>query len=517
MHITKLLRVGRKGLPLLLLAGIILASVAACQSREADDEVQTSAISAEATQPPTTNADEVATALPATQEPSPTAPPLEDKPTVATRPLSQEAERGPATATTSKEVSELAVNRIAYVGTDGNIFTIKPDGTDSHKLTTTDVRVGRGGDILAEVGERSVAYGWPAWSPDGKKLAVSRTITEGLVDSYSLEVLDPVTGKGTRIYDNEPRSILIAQDAPHYTYWSPDSARLTFLASTPRLSGREVSLFISTPDEGRRDIHLIGPAPIYFNWADDSSVLLIHWTERLMITAPNGADPTPIRALAFVGTGFRAPALSHDATKMLYTDERRGEGNLYLAETQPDLPGARVILDVGPFSAFLPSPTRDEVAISDITSSPASAYGRLTLVSNDGSSQTSLAEEQLLAFFWSPDGEKIVYIAFDPEGRTLTWKYVARSGAGAVELVDFVPSANFLTMIRFFDQYAYSNPIWSPDSSQIVFTGTVGSGSGGPSRNGSSPEGAKVYVLDVREGAVPKEIAAGSLAVWSWN
>ena len=31
----------------------------------------------------------------------------------------------------------------------------------------------------------------PAWSPDGKKLAVSRTITEGLVDSYSLEVLDP--------------------------------------------------------------------------------------------------------------------------------------------------------------------------------------------------------------------------------------------------------------------------------------------------------------------------------------
>ena len=222
---------------------------------------------------------------------------------------------------------------------------------------------------------------------------------------------------------------------------------------------------------------------------------------------------------------FRAPALSHDASKMVFVAGADGADALYLADTQPfglessitkpQLAGARPIQEVGPFSAFLWSPSRDEVAVADTTSSTGTSYERLTIVSGDGASRKSLVNEPMLAFFWSPDGEKIVYVAFEPDQGSLTWKYVERSGGTPKELAGFVPSAEFLTMISFFDQYAYSNSIWSPDSSQIVFSGTIGPSA--LSRNGGSPEEDKVYVLDVREGATPREIATSRFATWSWR
>ena len=71
------------------------------------------------------------------------------------------------------------VNRIAYVGSDGNIFTIRPDGTDSRRLTTTDLRVGPGGHIFVQAARSQVFYAWPTWSPDSTKLAVSRSSVQG--------------------------------------------------------------------------------------------------------------------------------------------------------------------------------------------------------------------------------------------------------------------------------------------------------------------------------------------------
>ena len=46
-----------------------------------------------------------------------------------------------------------AVNRIAVVGTDGNLFTIGPDGDDLLKLT--------------EDASEGQMYRYPTWSPDG--------------------------------------------------------------------------------------------------------------------------------------------------------------------------------------------------------------------------------------------------------------------------------------------------------------------------------------------------------------
>ena len=417
----------------------------------------------------------------------------------------------PDTPSFSGEERDMGVNRIAYVGAEGNIFTIRPDGTDSRRLTSTDLRVGPAGPGMAQVTSSEVVYTWPTWSPESDRLAASRIIVDGNSALFSLEVLDASTGRATLIYDNEPGTLPIAQGSPHYIYWSPDGKHLTFIASTPG----ELALFITTPGEGVAPTRLAGQGPLYFSWADNSSAFLVHRGTDLLLTtlSPSGDHLQGPQPVGLGSLGFRAPVLSRDGSKMAYVAEEDGEQFLSVSDAQPQLPNAERLLKVGSVSAFLRSPTRDEVAVADATTGP--LYERVSLVALDGTAARALVTEPLLAFFWSPDGEKIAYFNYDPAARSFTLKYVDRTEGTPVTLAEFLPSPEFLTMITFFDQYAYSNSIWSPDSTKIVFSGAIGPGA--PRRNGSTPDGNKAYVVDVREGSLTREIATSRFAVWSWK
>ena len=422
----------------------------------------------------------------------------------------QEATRQVATATPREDIN-MEVNRIAYVGSDGNIFTINPDGTDSRRLTHTDVRVGPAGHIMAQGTESQALYAWPTWSPDSKKLAASRLTVQRDNIIFTLEVIDATSGTVTKIYDNAPNTLPVAEGAPHYLYWSPDSKNLTFIASTTR----ELSMFFSIPGREQSPSLLLGEGPIYFSWADDSSTILIHRGQELLVASVTSGGPQPPKSVGMASLGFRAPALSPDATRMVYAAAEDGVESIFLAPTEGPLAAGRPILDVGPFSAFFWSPTRDEIAVADTSSATTSIYERLTITESNGSSNRLLITEPFIAFFWSPDGEKILYVAFDVDSRSFTWKYVDRTGGRPKSLVDFVPSTEFLTLITFFDQFAYSNSVWSPDSSQIVFSGTVESAAQG--RNGASPEEDTVYVMDVKEDSTPRAVTSSGFAVWSWR
>ena len=62
-------------------------------------------------------------------------------------------------------------------------------------------------------------------------------------------------------------------------------------------------------------------------------------------------------------------------------------------------------------------------------------------------------------------------------------------------------------MFAFFDQYAYSNQLWSPDSQALVYSGRA------PDSNGSG--GSTIQVISVDGNAPPLVIAPGNLAFWS--
>ena len=398
------------------------------------------------------------------------------------------------------------MNRIVYVGADGNIFTINPDGSDSKRLTGS-VTARSMGSILAQPsGQSSVLHTWPTWSPDGGKIAVSRAVFEGEEPQVSLFIIDADTGALNTIYENEAgASPIIADSVPHYMYWSPDGTQLAFIASTPLA----LVLFVNDGDE---TVVVSSEGPLYFKWAEDGGSMVIHSRDELSrAVAPFDA---PASVLAPMDPIFRAPDLSWDGKTTAYITSV-GQGYGLLAGRADGSEAFRELMPVEAPAALLWSPVEDVVAVVDGARPGSPGYRRLRLVYPDGREPITLVEEPLAAFYWSPDGKQIAYIAIDVATRRLVWKVVSTNGGEPWELVSFIPSQGMLTAISFFDQYAHSHSFWSSDGESLVFSGQTSRGS--QESNGATPDEGSVYVVNTDPGSLPRRIASGALAFWSWN
>ena len=424
---------------------------------------------------------------------------------------SEDRSKESSSATAPDRDTEGLRDRIAYLGSDGNIYTIRPDGTDVHKLTDTDTRVGTSGPILAQPSERRARYEWPTWSPDGTKLAVSRVMEGGGPPSYSLEVLDALTGRATRIFDNGPNTVSVAFGNSHYTQWSPDSNHLAFLASTET----SVAMYVATPETRSEPEFLLEGMPLYFSWAEPHSSLLIHIGSELFLTSPGDERPKLPHPLGNVGLSFRAPAISRDAQKMVYATQGQGVSGFHIEDTQLQLPKSEPVRLAGTLLAFMWSPTREEMAVADNLVLGGSQFQMLSILDGQGVEIGAPVFEPVFAFFWSPDGEKITYVSYIQEQGVFTWNYLDRSSGETVKLVEFWPSPEFTNLLAFFDQYAYSNSVWSPDSARVLFSGVLDPNT--IRKTGNQPPDNQLFVLDVEEGAVPRPIATSVFGTWSWR
>ncbi len=419
--------------------------------------------------------------------------------------------------------SIVSVDRIAYIGPYGELFTVRPDGSDGRQLTgATQVSL-PSGDPAAPVAGASVhqaqdldfseSFAWPTWSPDGTRLAVSRvqiTPTRHLV--VSVQLIDTVTGANRTIYENDVPS-LVAAGAPHYLYWAPNSQRLAFLASTRQ----GLTLFVFDPDTTEGAIALERGAPLYFSWAGDGQALLVHSRDSVkLFEPPFDAD----RALSLVSSGgFRTPAFSPDGAQWAYSVG--DDSGAAIRVTRRNDPGAyQNILETGPMVAFMWSPDSRTLAVADNPYPERTVYQRLRLVSADGSSVRTLVNEPLIAFYWSPNGERMAWVGVDTDARVFEWHVIPVRESGSPEDTSpapfrFRPSNEVFTMLTFFDQYAYSHSPWSPDGSRLVIAGSEGLVD--ERRNGHTPSGTQIYVLNAAGNTPPTELAQGSVAFWSWN
>lgn len=460
------------------------------------------------------------------------------------------ARTGARTGAATGEAASLSVDRIAYISPYGDLFTVNPDGSGERRLTGgSQVQLprppqspqpgpGDPPDASDPAGVHRVqdldfnnVYAWPTWSPDGTRLAVSRVQIAGNRSlQVSVQVLDAATGRGRMVYENDVPA-LVADGAPHYLYWSPDGEYLSFLAATRQ----GLTLFAVNPDTVEGAVALERGAPLYYSWGGDGDSLMVHSRGAVkLLRQPFRPD----RARLLVNTAaFRTPALSPDGRRWAYTVSGPASGvpgsTLYVGEVD-DPAAPRQILEVGPFSAFIWSPDGSTLAVADRQGDRGSVFQRIRLVTGAGvrTPVRTLVEEPLLAFYWAPSGERLAWVAVDAEEQVFEWKVAALdaaapaggspAGAGAPgngaavrELFRFRPSGEVFTMLSFFDQYAYSHSPWSPDGSRLVVAGSPGPVA--ERRNGHTPTGARVYVLDAVGDAPPTELAAGSVAFWSWN
>ena len=81
-------------------------------------------------------------------------------------------------------------------------------------------------------------------------------------------------------------------------------------------------------------------------------------------------------------------------------------------------------------------------------------------------------------------------------------------------LVDFTPTQPQLTLFQFFDQFAYSHSMWSPDSRSLVFAGALDSSRATQASFGRQ-QAARIIVTQVEPSPDVVSIADGFLAVWS--
>jgi len=403
---------------------------------------------------------------------------------------------------------EVTVDRITYVSPDGNLFTVNPDGSGELKLTgTSQVGQGPAGRFLAQPVVNNDFYAWPTWSPDGTKLAASHVQLGGGQSEVSVQVFDASTGQSTTVYDNELTS-LVAEGAPHYLYWSPDSIHLGFLAAT-----RDgLTLFVVNTESQESAVAVQSGAPLYYQWSSDGSSLVIHIGEELKLArAPfSAAAETLVQSTV----GFRAPALSSEGGRFAYVGSGDSQGSLFIAEATAPAQSWKV-LDVGTLSAFVWSPRGHELAVVDQDNPRAPIFQRLRVVPAEGGEERTIGDGQIMAYYWSPNGENIAWVSLDPQGREFVWRVGPSTGDSSKELFRFVPSSDTMIMLSFFDQYGYSHSPWSPDGTRLVVAGVQGRRLG--STNGQTPTGDRVFILDAAGNAPPRELAAGTLAFWSWN
>jgi Tol biopolymer transport system component len=397
---------------------------------------------------------------------------------------------------------------IAYVGGDRNIYTIDPDG-ERKQAVTDDAH-----PIPDDAGFAR-SYQYPTWSPDGRKLAfVGLDGVAGSDDLVTLYIASPDGNDRVEAYQSQ-------EQYPFYLFWSPDSKRVTFLTTLP---GQDLALKI-VPAKGGETLTLETGAPFYWDWASDNRTILIH--------TGGSASSQPGARLALIDTEeevqipldlrptfFQAPAWSPLTDEFLLGVESESGGQSLLL-TGRNGEGTRELARLsGPvFFGWSPDGKHLAYLVNDRVAPDGLSQTLTVLELKEPGAARKAKEELVLAFFWSPDSQRIAF--FTPEVFTPTavpgqpgqpdrvfllrlHVFDVQSGESE-EVALFRPTDDFTNILPYFDQYQHSATVWSPDGRDLVISAVDENGASG------------IYVVEVGENQEPRYLADGTVAFWSWR
>ncbi|MDJ0496503.1 MAG: hypothetical protein QNJ89_01640 [Acidimicrobiia bacterium] len=366
-------------------------------------------------------------------------------------------------------VTEESQGRLAIVD-NGNVVVIDADGGNRIDVTAN-----------PSSGPETAFYFQPTWSPDGTLLAFSEA------------------SPATRLYiaapDDGTTSSVELNTLPFYLSWS-DSNTLASL----RNGANGLRLETATQDSLEDGVTLIDEgAPLYFSWEPSGERLATHiGSDRLELNDGGTRQP-----LGPTPGDFQAPHWSDAGIVGVVQDGRDQK----LTITTVDGDSTPIARTVG--STYL-VPTRDGSRIAAQVVSgepnglsvmyqqtPVLPSNQLVVADSDGGISV-VTESPVLAFFWSPAGERLLLldVANSGEARWQVW-----SEDTLEEIVRFEPDPSFVRdFLPFFDQYAQSISLWSPDGTAFAFPGAI---------NGE----AGIWVQEL--GETPVRVSDGTWVAWS--
>ncbi len=402
----------------------------------------------------------------------------------------------------TKAVTQLADqpvhNQIAFVGNDGNLWLVSPQGDQLHQITSD----GKG-------------YHFPTWSPDDRRLAF---IGPNGQAETALYVTSAAQSAPTLLFD-QPGS------APFYLYWSPDSNTLSFLTQDGSdLSMRQVS--VDRPGSDR--VMEVG-SPFYWVWSPSGEKLLLHVGGSRAASAEAHISLLDNRTgaqrvdLDLAPGQFQAPFWSADGQYFYYIAADDQEQNA-IYKTKADTLAQTLITKLQNFTYLTVSPDNKYLAYVQLEPNTHPPFGIAYLVGTDGSQQRQLLDNPAGSLYWSPDGSKLAVLVLTrrddgstakvggmaaplPQEVVLRWLVYNVATEEFKTLISFSPTVDFLQTVPYFDQYHLSLTFWSPDSRYFVITKEENSKTGAGS----------VWVLDTTGAAGSLKVGDGTLAVWSWK
>ena len=177
--------------------------------------------------------------------------------------------------------------------------------------------------------------------------------------------------------------------------------------------------------------------------------------------------------------------------------------------------------EVGANAAFLWSGDGSHLAVADEVrpvlygNTVLFVYRQLRVLDAEGFEATIELNENIVAFFWSPDSSKIAYATLSDPSGGMQWNLLDMASGLSTPIVDFRPSPDQLTMFQFFDQYAYSHQLWSPDSRYLLFSGRLNDAAVAAVYGAQSLDGSRIFVVDTGPMRSVRPLAEGVLGFWS--
>lgn len=356
--------------------------------------------------------------------------------------------------------------RLVVLDGGGDVAVIESDGTIVAHLTD-------------ESGTGTAFQ--PVWSSDGRHIAYGESD-----DTSAAVVVKSIEGAEVERYP--------VPFPAFYLSWGPAGA-LSWLRNDPerRLAFEAVSAGGTRLTDGG--------SPFYYAWSPDGGELFAHvGSDRLETLRFDGAaepaagSPGAFPAPAWIDRGRLY--LSSDALGQILVLEEGDDRHDVARIRGPAVFGAvgsRVAI-----RSFAPQGSGSPASFQEIPLVPAN---RLSVLDLDTGAITDVAGPRTAAFFWAPDGDRLLVLE-RAEGAPGALRWMVWTPAEVKRYGSFVPAQDWmLEFLPFFDQYAQSVRLWAPDGSAFAFPGTV---------DGRS--GIWVQRLDAAE---PEFVSAGTWVDWS--
>ena len=395
---------------------------------------------------------------------------------------------------------ERKVGLIAYVGADGNIYTMNQAGSDVVGIT---IDAAQGGEVFR-------VYSLVRWSPDSQKLAFVGFTGEGATLTHTRVFTADRNGTNQEELFTSPNAL------PVNLGWTPDGESLALM--TTNTDGNTLVLRRIPIDGGEAQVLDTGPS-LYWDWGPAGDRLLIH--------AGTAASARSDSRLAVLHLGeriveeglqqppsfFQTPAFSPTGSQMLlFTETDSGEGQLIIADMNGET--EQVLETFSGSAGFDWSPDGRYVAYATSEISNFISFGHLTIFDTQAPTAERIVSEEdsVLAFFWSPDASRLLYFlpAFgeDEEGNQslvgLHANILERESGESIELFSFTPTQDFFNLLTNYDQYQRVMTVWSPDSVNVVLPVQINSGP-------------LIVVAQAEADFAPRGLESGILATWSWG